>query len=253
MLNDETVADARLPLFYQRPVPLDVQRHATAGLKPGIGFGFARHTNSVPVLMDELFVLQAHYPIVFLKDPNPGAFAVLGFADRINLFVEPDGTWRHGFQPPAYVRRFPFVLAQEPASDSFTLCVEESVIEDTAPAERALFADGQPTNITRQALEFCRIFQAQHQRMQEFTRALIAHDLLMEQRADASIKRSGQTVRTALQGFHIVDEARFNRLPDSVFLDWRQRGWIAAIYAHILSQHRWPTLVDIASNSDGAA
>jgi hypothetical protein len=39
--------------------------------------------------------------------------------------------------------------------------------------------------------------------------------------------------------FRIIDEARFDALPDSTFLTWRRRGWLGLVYAHFPSMRRW--------------
>ena len=28
----------------------------------------------------------------------------------------------------------------------------------------------------------------------------------------------------------VIDEAKFNAMPDEVFLDWRKKGWLALVY-----------------------
>jgi hypothetical protein len=50
-----------------------------------------------------------------------------------------------------------------------------------------------------------------------------------------------------LRGFDVVDEAKFNALPDELFLDWRRRGWVHLIYCHLMSMGNWARLVDLAA------
>ena len=38
-----------------------------------------------------------------------------------------------------------------------------------------------------------------------------------------------------LRGFRIVDETKFNALPDEVFLEFRRKGWLHAITSHLVS------------------
>ena len=35
-----------------------------------------------------------------------------------------------------------------------------------------------------------------------------------------------------LKGLRMIDEERFNALPDEVFLEWRRRGWLPLVYWH---------------------
>ena len=38
-----------------------------------------------------------------------------------------------------------------------------------------------------------------------------------------------------LRGFRIVDETKFNALPDDAFLEFRRKGWLHAITSHLVS------------------
>lgn len=40
----------------------------------------------------------------------------------------------------------------------------------------------------------------------------------------------------------IVDEEKFNALPEDTVLAWRRNGYLAAVYAHLLSMRRWSDL-----------
>ena len=61
------------------------------------------------------------------------------------------------------------------------------------------------------------------------------------------VQRRSGPLRSVLSGFYVVDEAKFNALPDDVFLEWRRKSWVAAVYAHFLSQNCWKTLLDLAA------
>lgn len=50
-----------------------------------------------------------------------------------------------------------------------------------------------------------------------------------------------------LTGFTIIDEKKFNELPDDVFLEWRKRGYLGLVYSHFISLSRWSILAELAS------
>ncbi|WP_459694700.1 SapC family protein, partial [Achromobacter xylosoxidans] len=62
-----------------------------------------------------------------------------------------------------------------------------------------------------------------------------------ENRADITLA-DGQ--RLAMSGFKVIDEARFNKLPEAEFLRWRANGWLPLVYCHLLSINTWPSLID---------
>ena len=204
---------AALPQFYRRPAVLQPARHGRLGLKEGAGCGFAREANAVPLLAAEMAAACRHLPIVFSNEPLPQPLAVLGLRERQNLFVDAQGRWQAGVYVPAYVRRYPFIFAQDGARHELTLCIDEAAPQLVADGSgQPLFdAAGQPSATTRSALAFCRDYQAQHQLTRAFADALLTADLLVDQRAEASVAAGGAPL--ALQGFKVVDEARFKALP----------------------------------------
>lgn len=109
---------------------------------------------------------------------------------------------------------------------------------------------GKPTTLTQNALQFCRDYQGQHLAATEFAEALRKANLLVENRADVTLK-DGQTL--SLSGFKVIDDARFNQLPDEELLAWRRKGWQPLVYAHFFSVGNWAGLVDRTAGIKAAA
>jgi len=237
--NDNKATAGALPLFYKNPQPVNSQRHAKAGIKESHDFRFARDTNSVPLGADELFVALAFYPIVFTQTDPPVAAAVLGVGGNRNAFVDETGQWRANTYIPAYIRRYPFILATAPA-DQMYLAIDEAAESFSPQGGKRLFEDAAPSKVTQQALEFCQAFQAQFQIAQALGKVLQDAEVLVARRID--IQRT-DGARVSLDGFQVVDEARFDALPDDVFLDWRRRRLLGLVYAHLMSMRRWQTFV----------
>jgi hypothetical protein len=236
---------SQFPLFYRSPAALDARRHAAAGLTGTGDFGFARATNVVPLTGPEMVRAQAHYPLVFGTGAKPPVLAVVGFKGDHNLFIEPDGRWRPGTYVPAYARRYPFIFMSVAAEQRLILCVDEAASQFSAiGGEHKLFDGGQPSKSTEQALKFCAAYQADIDAAQEFTAELVERNLLVENRAQAKLDDGREF---ELIGFQVMPEERFNLLPDQMILEWRQRGWLALAYAHLISQHRWGDLATLAA------
>lgn len=239
--NDNKAAPAAgaLPLFYKDPQPVNSQRHAKAGIKESPDFRFARDTNSVPLGADELFVALAFYPIVFAQTDPPVPAAVLGVGGNRNAFVDETGQWRANTYIPAYIRRYPFILATAQSNQMY-LAIDEAAESFSPKGGKRLFEDAAPSKVTQQALEFCQAFQAQFQIAQALGQALQGAGVLVSRRID--IQRT-DGARVSLDGFQVVDEARFDALPDDVFLEWRRRRLLSLVYAHLMSMRRWQTFV----------
>ena len=167
--------------------------------------------------------------------------AVLGVRGQENLFVDAQGQWRAGAYIPAYVRRYPFIFMENEDRSQFTLCVDEGHLGGRGPRQPVLRRSRRAHRPGAQLLEFCRDYQNQHAYTMEFARALAEADLLVENRADITLP-DGQ--RLAMSGFKVIDEAKFNKLPDEEFLRWRANGWLPLVYYHLLSINTWPALIN---------
>ncbi|MES2887742.1 MAG: SapC family protein [Pseudomonadota bacterium] len=236
------MTETSLPLFYQSPRVLTPQAHGNRSLRAANGHRFAASTNAVPLVAEEMPMAARHYPVVFSDEAQPHPVAILGLRGQANLFVDAAGAWRPGVYVPAYVRRYPFIFLENEPRTELTLCVDEAADSFVEGSENPLFdAQGQPTALTRNALVFCRDYQAQHRLGAELGRLLAQADLLIEHRADISFN-NGQ--RLSLSGFKVIDEQRFAKLPDDTFLDWRRKGWLPLIYSHFYSIGAWSALID---------
>jgi len=229
------------PLFYQRPAVLSADRHAGKSLRGDAGYAFAGTTNSVALNIIEFPLAVKHYPIVFTQSDPPAPVAVVGLHDAENLFLAADGSWASGIYVPAYVRRYPFIFSASADGEQFTLCIDEAAEALVDGDARPLFRDGEPSEVLDNALQFCTAYQGQSVATAAFAAALAANNLFVPNAATVTM-RTGE--KFALGGFQVVDEKRFNDLPDETFLDWRRRGWLNAVYCHLMSFTNWATLVD---------
>ena len=238
-----------LPLFYRRPRPLQAAGDAELALAPANGYAFAAATNSVPVNAVEFTVAAKFYPIVFTEASPPLPVALLGLRQSENLFVDADGNWQPGTYVPAYVRRYPFIFMENPDAQQFVLCIDEAAETVRKGEGEYLFRNGEPSEITRNALAFCQEFQGHHLFTLEFAKAVEEAGLLTGNRADVTLS-SGE--RLSLAGFRVIDEAKFNALPDETFLQWRAKGWLHLVYCHLISVGNWAALIDRAAQRQAA-
>jgi len=246
--NVEKKPEDVFPLFFRRPRPLNAQTDEGKSVALLPDFGFARTTNSMILGGGEFAAAMRSYPIVFATGAEPAAVAILGFKDSENLFVSADGKWREDVYVPAYVRRYPFILLQNRGTDQLVLCIDEEAGLLKDEGDRILFKDGAATPFAQEILQFCQETHQQYLATSEFVRELDAKGLLIEREARLANRDGGQAL---LGGFKVVDEAKFNALPDEVFLEWRRRGWIGLVYAHFLSMSNWKHLGDLALATAG--
>ena len=228
------------PLFYKNPQPITPEKHGSQFLRAPSGFEFASSTNSVPLAATEFYASAKFFPIVFTATETPIPVALLGLEDSRNVFVK-EGQWTAGYIP-AYVRRYPFVLATTPEPDKLTLCIDEgsNFLSPDANGQALFESSGEPSPFLKEALNFCGQYQTHWQVTNRFVQAVQAADLLVPKYANITTPTDE---KLTLGGFLVIDEEKFNALSDETFLTWRKEGWLALVYAHFFSQSNWQTLL----------
>ncbi len=239
-----------LPLFFNKPQLIDKERHAEAGVKPEQHYGFTTSSNSVPLNAIEFLEAVKYFPIVFTNDETPTPVALIGLEQQ-NYFVDENGQWSTGVYVPAYLRQYPFVFYENKEEEKFFLCIDEDapVFEEKAKKNslRLFEKDGKPSATTNNALEFCRTFYGHHQITQNFCKDMKEHDLFESYNSQIKLE-SGKELN--LRGFRMINEKKFNELPDSVILDFRKKGWLGFIYLALASAGNWKALVDRAAKQE---
>ncbi len=232
-----------MPLFYNNPAPLDAQKHVKLGLKKNFGLGFTAGINAVPVNMIEMPQICHFYPIAFSPDGNATPVAILGLRDNENLFFGKNGEWLPDTYIPAYIRRYPFIFSEIPNTDQLTLCVDmNDAVVDEKSDQKFFDKTGKATPLAQNALEFCKSYHAAAQQTLAFSKALADSGLLIDRKADITI---GEKQRISFSGFRIIDEQKLAEMSDKDFSEWRKRGWLPFLYAHLFSGAQWQRLTNL--------
>jgi hypothetical protein len=230
-----------LPLFYARPEVIEAGRHKAVRLAPHDGYGFAAGATAIPVNVAEFAKAAVTYPVVFAGRETLSPVVVTGLRRGQNLFVGEDGAWEAQAYVPAYARRYPFILTRpDPKREQVMLCLDMAsprVTEDEAA--RPLFEGDEPSELARNALDFCLTFQRQAMATEAVTAALREAGVLQAQRGEVSLP-GGESLR--LTDFHVVDEAALNALSDEAWLELRRTGAVAAAYCQLVSMNNWQAL-----------
>ncbi len=242
-------APATLPMFYKQPMPLEPQRHATAGLKSDATFRFAANTNALPLTASEMAHAARTYPIVFSTSTPTVPFAVVGLRDHENLFVNEAGAWREDSYIPAYVRRYPFIFSEVPEQQRLVLCIDEAADSfESASSARPLFTDGKPTDALQRALQFSETFQTHYMETRRFGEWLDKNNMLEDRVARADLG-GGQTF--TLRGFKLLNPERLRTLEDAQVLELHKKGWLPLLHFHLQSLNNWGLLGSLTRSRGG--
>jgi hypothetical protein len=223
--------------FYERPVPLNRSAHKDLRLKPVPSLKFAANVHSVPLTGVEFPAAARDVPILFagadMKDAGP--MALLGLRQNENLFVDADGQWAPNTYVPAFIRRYPFILAEKPEGqegDDFTVFLDEAYAGFTTEEGERLFKDdGTDSEMLRNAVNFLGEFQQHVARTHWFMDQLRKHDLLEPR--NIRLEKDGKSIN--LNGLFVVSEEKLRKLDEKVAHEFLQEGVLGWIYAHLLS------------------
>ena len=242
-------------LFYGKPEPLSVEAHGALGVDPvEKPYGFVSQTNLVPLTVTEFAPAALSYPVIFIGDARMPV-AVMALRGGENLFVNDAGEFRPEAYIPAYVRRYPFVFANDEVQKRLILCVDRDAPFIKDGGATPLFVDGKPSPYVEQAMEFCNNFELERQRTDAFVKLLIDLDLL-DTREAVFTPRNPDGASAAPQKiaeYFAVSEDKLKALPVEKLAELRDNGALGQIYAHLVSLLGWDRLIAMAFQRAAAA
>lgn len=241
------------PPGYRSVVPFNRKKHIGLAPRPEVPFGAELH--AVYVTATEFPLAARYYPIVFVREPATEDFlpmAVTGLAARHNLFVDGNGQWQRDVYIPAYVRRYPFCIAQllddKGATDKTLICVDESALEPSA--HPLIDARGESTSSWETMEKFLSDMEEARRLTNRLCRELEDLDLLETFEAQAYLKQGSQF---HLKNMFRVTEERLRQVPGDVLEELVANSDLGRVYAHVLSLDNFKFLIDRAAARQSGA
>ncbi len=227
---------AQLPLFYKDLMPLNSRDHGTWRARRVDKAAWVGSQHAIPLTVEEFPQAQRNFPIVFSAGDNPVPLALMGLNEGVNVFFDDEGTMTGDVYVPAYIRRYPMLLAKlRPDGDELSLCFDPSsdLVGEFKEGE-PLFEDGQPSEHTKGLLEFCQKFEEAGARTQAFTDELRKADLLMD--GEVAIQQADKPDQPYVyRGFKMIDQEKLKQLDAEKVKNWNEIGLLPLIYAHLFS------------------
>ncbi len=225
----------QLPLFYNDLMPLNSRDHGTWRSRTTDKANWLVGQHAVPLTVEEFPQAQRHFPIVFSSGDSPVPLALMGLNEGVNVFIDEEGTVTSPIYVPAYVRRYPFMLAKlNPDAAELSLCFDPTTDLIGEFDDGVELFDGEaPTEACKATLSFCEQFEMAGQKTQAFLEELAKHKLLME--GEVAIQQEGVEQPFVYRGFQMVDENKLREVRGDVLRGWNQSGLLALIHAHLFS------------------
>lgn len=224
-----------LPLLYKELVPISQQEHGSWRYRNADAAPWLSNEHAIPVTVEEFALVQRFYPIIFTVGDQPVPLALMGLNEGVNTFIDAGGKMFTEAYVPAYIRRYPFLLAKlRPDTDELSLCVDPThgVIAPDGDGD-PIFDGDQPSEATKNILTFCEQFEQAGQRTGAFMEELKALDILMD--GEVSIQTQEDTPPFIYRGFQMVDENKLRDLRGDQLRKMSQSGMLPLIHAHLFS------------------
>lgn len=209
---------------------------------PVQNYAYAASLMVSPVMLDEVALVARDIPLLFAKtDAMP--IALLGLKPGHNAYVAEKGQYKGKWLAryvPAHVRRYPFMLAEQPtaAADgpgkrAFVIMADLAAPHFSDPKGTRLFDDqGQPTATLTNIQKVLMELQRAHLHTQRCVQQLLDAELLVERGLQA---QSANGKKIALEGMKRIDTQRLNQLPAEQLAALQRSGAMGLIHAHLLS------------------
>ena len=231
-------APQSLPLFYNALEPLSSETHAAFKMRMLDRATFLVGQHAIPITVDEFVMAQRTLPIVFTSGDDAIPIALMGLNEGVNVFIGDDGKLTEDtVYVPAYVRRYPFMLARlRPDAEELSLC-----FDPTGEAIGA-FDDGEATEVVQNILGFNEQFEQAGARTANFMSELREMGLLME--GEVTLQVEGNEQPFIYRGFQMVNEEKLNELRGDQLRKIQKSGLLPLIYAHLFSLSTLPQIFD---------
>jgi hypothetical protein len=217
-----------------QPVPINVAQHANLKVRNALDLGASSGQQVLPINVPEFSRAGNDCPILFIKNAETGQFQavmLLGLSREENLIYR-DGEWE-GTYVPEVLRMGPFkllVIGQDAELATVGVDMESPLVSETE-GEPLFDEQGNATEFMQESRDAIENYHQQGQATRAFLSELVKRDLLIQQSLVMEIE--GEKVQ--IDGIYLVDENKVRELPDDVALDYYRRGFLPAIYAHLMS------------------
>jgi hypothetical protein len=219
-----------------QPLSSDVNRNWSVQVDD---YSFVSHMISVPVLATEIPFASNEFPIVFSATANEGEYiplAIMGLKEGENLSLDEKFQFTTRYVP-AFVRRYPFVLGGDKASDTMALCIDadsKTIIKDGVKGRRLFDESGEQSEHLKEVVEFLKDYQYRAEMTKVFCKRLHELDLLEPMQANITFK-GREDANMNLMGFFVVKREKLKVLSDADALDFFKKDGLELIYSHLQS------------------
>jgi hypothetical protein len=209
-------------------VIVNTETHRDLRVRPEAGACYGDNQRFVAVVVNEFPHLVVHYPILFSKDAETGAFycgVMLGIDPGENLFLGDGG--RDAYRP-LNLQRGPFYTA----GSELAIDLDSPRVDRTGSGEALFTAAGPPTPYLESIMALMRELRPGLERTKIFIKTLV--DLKLVEPVTFDLGFDDGTKRE-VTGLYTIAKRTMQELPDATVLDLFRRGYLHLMYMMIAS------------------
>ncbi|WP_455476971.1 SapC family protein [Bartonella sp. B41] len=232
---------ANIMLFYKDITPINKVTHKNLKFSPPNDMSFAKDTHWIPLASSEYGQAALDYPILFMcaedeqKKKHYTSVALVGLSNDENDYITSNKSWERNTYVPAFVRRYPFVLAQIQSEKELSVCFDPQSGMFNEVAGTELFnSDGSISPFMEGCIHFLESFKNAMEKTTEFINALVEMDLLSQKSINVKNEKG---LSAQLEHFWIIDEEKLNKLSAHQLSKLHKNGFLGWIFAHIMSMN----------------
>ena len=216
-------------------VELTPSKHAALRVVYNSALELAKKQHTINVRVTEVGQAVSSFPIFMTRVESSGGWvlsAIMALETGINLFVE-DGEWQATYRPTA-MQTYPFQLIKSPRDEkNYTIGIDEQSTAFSEEDGEALFDEENKASLYLSRVSALLEANIKNDiQTYEFTQKI--EDLGLVKAIDVLVEYDNGATNT-LKGLHTLDEEKLKSLSSEHFVELRNKGYLAPMYAMLTS------------------
>ena len=219
--------------------PLNNKQHANLKIQQSNDVSRFKKQHLIPITVQDFIPLSTEFPIVFVKNEETGQFtsvAMMGIRSGINLYCQ-DVKWSCAVAPIGFHNAPLSLVKTSENSDEVIVCFDEKSSLISTDTGNALFDEqGQQSEFLNRKTQALLSVAEFTEQTQAIINILAQKKLLTSKQLN--VKLTSEQEPVLISGIYLIDEKVLNTLSTEEFEDFRTKGLLPLIYAHLASLHQ---------------
>jgi hypothetical protein len=219
--------------------PLNNKQHANLKIQQSNDVSRFKKQHLIPITVQDFIPLSTEFPVVFVKNEETGQFtsvAMMGIRSGINLYCQ-DVNWSCAVAPIGFHNAPLSLVKTSENSDEVIVCFDEkSSLISTDKGEALFDEQGQQTGFLNRKTQALLNVAEFTEQTQAIINILAQKKLLTSKQLN--VKLTSEQEPVLISGIYLIDEKALNALSTEEFEDFRTKGLLPLIYAHLASLHQ---------------